>query len=487
MTVPYTHVAPSRLPNHTALLAGASHLRTAAGMLGTRSDQIRDYAHTIGPGTWVDGSSQAARSLLESLAHELSLARNALNDAASALEQAGRFVSARRPRHDQVELRLSQLTKLNLSVLKPETLAEIVRLRQERHHIERDVSAAMDHCRQVVDRCAAMAQRHHDRVRRAFMQFLKGVGDGLAAFGKGALRFGIGVWDGTWELGKGVVSLGVWAYKISPYRAMVDPKGFWRDSIGFYTSAGQFIAALKNDPGQVIREVGKSVLNLDELRRDPAHWAGMLIPGIVLAVATDGVGVAAKGLEGAEAAGAGIRAATLAGDAGAAVLRKPTLSVADLLKNPEFGVARYEGKGGFNVRQPGHILDKHVNPHADLTDRQYILLRQASREPGRRYEGLFTNEAVANDVVREFLARNENGISAWLKREELTTFEKDVIELPDSIGVASKTFKDGVEPAYQIDIVPVNQARVFLKRSNETPEGFVVQTAYPEYPKGTGN
>src|SRR4051812_34575188 len=111
-----------------------------------------------------------------------------------------------------------------------------------------------------------------------------------------------GAGEATW----GLVELAV---KLSPTYALIDPEGF----LDYTTGLGKGIAYGVTHPV----DLGKSLIDYDTWRTDPARALGHLVPDLLLAVATAGTGEAgvagARTAEGAEAvedvATHGVRAA----------------------------------------------------------------------------------------------------------------------------------------------------------------------------------
>ncbi len=310
--------------------------------------------------------------------------------------------------------------------------------------------------------------RHEHQIRDAIFGFLGGIGNGAAWLGEAAWNYarGVGhvlrgVWDGTWAMGEGLVSLAVFASKLDPERMLYDPAGYAKDQAAFQKGVDNFVTALKHDPGGVIRDIGKSVINYDDMRKDPAHWVGTLIPTIALAVLSDGAGVATKG--GDIAADAAKLSAT-AGSLDAASATR----VSKLL-NDGFDISRYEGKMSLGAQQEGHILDRHVNL-SDQPLEDYV--RDLPRLPNRPRDGVFVSRGVANDVVAGFLRSNDSAIEQWLSAKNPAPFV-GVIKFDHPIGFA---IQNG-DPVGRYVVA----AKVVLRQSDELPEGFVVQTAYPDY------
>ena len=460
-------VTTSRLPDHTRLRAGATQMRSAADLLSTRERLIRGFASAIGPGFWVDSSSQHAKHALESIAGELGGGRRAINDAAQALEHVARVVSGKRVRHLQIEARLLELR----GQAGPQTAAEIIHLTQERQAIERAVDAAMRHAAQTVDSCAARANRHENRVKDSVLGFFKGIGDGAMWVGKTAVDFAKGVgrvldgaWDATWELGKTVIDLGRFAARFSPPRFILDRDGYMRDARELADGVGQFAQAVVEDPIGVARELGKAVIDWDDMVNDPLHWVGGLVPSIVAGLATGGGGVAVKG---AGAAGKVSRAGnSLAGVAALPINR----GFKDLLVNG-VDIRRWEGVSGANG-SPAHIAERHIN-QSGLSNVE--ALKSWTSDQGRRrpLESIFNSENEANIAIRHALEGHAVEIQRWLDSPSLAK-KDDVVQVFDrQIGLSMAKG--------QPEVYSVNSVQLVLRKSESAAEGFIVQTAYPLY------
>jgi hypothetical protein len=74
------------------------------------------------------------------------------------------------------------------------------------------------------------------------------------------------------------------------------------------------VKAIFSDP----KQFGENLIDLQELKKDPAHWLGELIPNVALLFVGGGAGLAAKGADGGEAIDATTEAADAAQAADAA-------------------------------------------------------------------------------------------------------------------------------------------------------------------------
>jgi len=120
----------------------------------------------------------------------------------------------------------------------------------------------------------------------------KGWYDGLPT---GERHFLGGVWLGTVGLGKAAVALTEFGWKISPTRMMIDPLGWSRTMATVGKTAYSLGDQAIMHPTKFWPTFGANMINLQEWKRDPATAMGELVPGIVLAVATAGTGIAADG------------------------------------------------------------------------------------------------------------------------------------------------------------------------------------------------
>lgn len=147
--------------------------------------------------------------------------------------------------------------------------------------------------------------------------------DGIASFGSG-------LWEGL----KGTVTGLV---------AMVNPfdwetfsstwKGIGTLALDVATVTMPVVALVRGkdavaESGNRLVEVGKSLINLEEWKNNPAKAAGMLTADVLLTVATGGAGAVAKGLSAAGKAGKAASAAGKAGKLGG--LGKFTVKAGDL-------------------------------------------------------------------------------------------------------------------------------------------------------------
>ncbi|MFC3891280.1 RNase A-like domain-containing protein [Lentzea rhizosphaerae] len=469
-----------RLPDHSRLSSGGAQLRAAGDVLGSRADQIRVLASRIGPGLWVDDTASRAKSLLSEISEELTVGRSALHDAATAIDTAARIVSGKQVRHHQIGTRLLELQRSPAGAMPTgEVLVEITRLTQERSAIERSVNAAMSQARDTVERSAARASRHRQKSVNALAEFFGGLGKAAAWLGQTLADYFTGVGkvlggaaEGVWELGEGALSMVVFAAKMSQARQLLDPVGYQADKKAFEEGFKNFVDALVKDPAGTLRLVGEGVVDYEGLKRDPENWFGKLIPGIALALLTGGAGAAVKGAEvgvkGAKTAGA-VDGAIGAAGRSALTLGSPLKSVENLLAERPDYVARWEGKVPIFGREQGHTLQKHVND-SGMTNFDYI------QGLGRSYEGIFTSKDEANAVIHEFISRNSAQISDWAHSSK-KQFPLSEIKFDHPIGIASHD-NGGTR-----HIAPVSEAWVVLRKSEDMPEGFMVYTAYPKYPR----
>jgi len=99
-------------------------------------------------------------------------------------------------------------------------------------------------------------------------------------------------------MGEGLVktlwSLEVLSLKLSSERLLLDPQGFMHDAQHAANTLLTTIDYLAHDKKQFV----SNLLNLNELRTNPIHWAGELVPSIVVTLLSFGAGgIVAKGGE----------------------------------------------------------------------------------------------------------------------------------------------------------------------------------------------
>ena len=368
----------TRLPDEGRLAAGASGLHNAANALAGRAAHVRRLAGAIGPGLWVDNSSARARHLLEGIAEELSTGAHALRGAGDALSLAARRVGTHRRRHKEVEERLLRLQRSPLELTSdPQRAAEMLWLTQERRFIERDVTIVMTQARTVIEQSAARAARHRQQSRSGFDAFLHAlgsgaswVGDRMVDGGKIVGSFARGVWDGVWEIGELAYGLGMFSQRMNPISPFFNPGAALKDVQGFVDGAMRFGEAFAADPAGVTREVGKAIIDWEDLKNDPAHWAGSLVPDIALTLATAGGGAAVKGGTAVKAASR-VDGAAVAFDA-ALARSKITMSIEERLDRG-IDIRQWEDKAiATDATKSGHIIKNHVNTTTTLSNGDFL-------------------------------------------------------------------------------------------------------------------
>ena len=121
---------------------------------------------------------------------------------------------------------------------------------------------------------------------------------GVAYFASGMnfhadLQFIEGIGDGTWGMIMGIVQVGKAAWDVSPARMLLDPKGWYNSVEHTITTVATVGEYAIHHPAQFSETVGSNLINLHQWETDPAKAFGELVPSIVLAVASAGVGFAA--------------------------------------------------------------------------------------------------------------------------------------------------------------------------------------------------
>jgi hypothetical protein len=234
----------------------------------------------ITPTVWADSSSERVKSVLYGLAGELKVGAGAMNDAADALDHLAAYVKTKRSTYESVGRQLADLP--HTVPAGGDYMTALLHLNGQRQSIERDVAAAMAEAAATINSSAAKASRYQYKAPGSMWSHIEG--------------FAHGLWDGTEGtvvgIGKMLLASAEVQAKLSPARAILDHRGFERDLKHFSNSIEGFVSSTASHPGQFI----SSLLNLDELKKDPARWAGALVPNIVLAVLTDGGGEAAEGV-----------------------------------------------------------------------------------------------------------------------------------------------------------------------------------------------
>jgi len=443
----------AELPDAGGLYAAASGLRSAGDTLAARAVVTRGVAGVIGPGVWNDDTSGRARALLEELTAELDTGSSALYRSADALDGLASYVAGQRARYEETGQLLDGLARDPLGDIVHHDLAEADRLIDERRAIEWNVSAAMGHASEVIRQASAQATRYHGTAGRSIWSRAEHyVADTVSGF-----------WDGTVQLVKGtaesIFAIAVLGAKLSPERFLVDPQGYQHDAehaaLTAWTTADQ-IAHHK-------AEFAENLLNLQELKSDPVHWFGELIPNIALLVVTKGAaGLAAKGADGLEAADA----------TGAAAGTGARLSVMDLVSQKDFDISRYEDILGDTGKTGGHIIDRHINTVGQ--DNEYYIRDLINKQNGRPTEGVWTSYGTANETIRETLNVYSDDIERFVANPVEGILTLDARSLDGPIGLAMHVGDPVVYESYRV--------RLILRPSSLMPEGFIVQTAFPVYP-----
>lgn len=110
------------------------------------------------------------------------------------------------------------------------------------------------------------------------------------------VQFEKGVVDGVIGIGSGIVGLGKALWAVSPDRMLLDPTGWWHSESALFSDVGKMASAVQHHPAAFFKRFGEGVLNWQTWAHDPAKAAGELVPSIALAVASAGTGTAAEGV-----------------------------------------------------------------------------------------------------------------------------------------------------------------------------------------------
>ena len=308
------------------------------------------------------------------------------------------------------------------------------------------------------------------------------------------------VGDGLWEMGEGLVGLAIFNYNWTfglPSRLIFDRDGVVRDLEGFGKGVMKFGETFSRDPGGTLREVGKNIIDYDDMVKDPAHWLGHLVPTI------------AGFFVGAGEASAGVKAAESVGKAGQAIVevsrieaigksigvgneailaaraaKGELLSIDRLTADPHFDIGRWANRAYIGMErdsQRGH-MDLLHNNGTTLSNDEYLTtqrqIQDLAANPKRPYDNIFNSRSIANESTSVILQAHHTDIETWLK----TTGDNPRLVIEGSfdqdIGIGIKRWSHGID-----DILPTNQVRLVLRKTNEMPEGFIVQTGYPVYIK----
>lgn len=430
----------AQLPDEGGLRAAASALRGTGDTLAGQASVTRGVAEGIGPAVWNDDASGNVRSLLQELADELGAGGSAMHQSASALEALAGYVSGQRWRYEETGRQLEALARDPLGDVDPGKLAEATRLLEERNGIEWGVRAAMGQAGDVINQATALATRYHSSGGKSVWSR---IGHFFADLGSGA-------WDGTYEMGKGLLGLAVTLAKLSPLRAEYDPIGYAHDlahAERTFTTDAYAIAHNK-------KAFAENLLNLKELKSDPVHWAGELVPSIALAFASGGLGLGAKGADGIEAVDATAAATETSG----------RLSETALVNQEDFSLYRYEKIAG-DSGTPGHTYKLHLNV-SDQSNADYI------RGLGRPTDGLWTSPEIADEAAKLVLPRVSGDIEQYLADPGGDPLKVEV-SFNEPIGIALHSG----DPTIRIS----DKAIFVIRPASSMPEGFSVETAYPVY------
>jgi hypothetical protein len=130
--------------------------------------------------------------------------------------------------------------------------------------------------------------------------FLGEFADGVTTVNREIFHYGeqvlSGVVAGVVGMADGVYMLAKVAWEFSPERFLLDPRG-WIASVKSTGETIDHIAEFAvHHPAAFAETFGKSLTNWNEWATDPAKAVGELIPGIILAFATAGIGAGADAL-----------------------------------------------------------------------------------------------------------------------------------------------------------------------------------------------
>ena len=296
-----TETLTAHLPDPGGLRAGAYNLRHAGDTLGAQASATRGVADAIGPGVWQDEASGRAKAILGQLDAELNTGSSAMHQAADVLESLAGYVSGQQWRYEETGRLLEGLARDPIGTIAHHELTEAEQLIEERRSIERGVSAAMGHASDVINQAASRATRYHGG--QSFWSSLEqdAVKSAKSVWHTDS-EFVRGVWDGTYGMVKGTAqtiwSLTVLGAKLSPERMLVDPTGWKHDYEHALNTGWTTTDNIAHHKKQFI----ETLLNLKDLKNDPAHWFGELAPLIASIVITKGAAsFAAKGADSTEA------------------------------------------------------------------------------------------------------------------------------------------------------------------------------------------
>lgn len=281
----------AQLPDDGRLRAASYSLRSAGDTLASQASVTQGVVDALGPGVWQDSTSERAKAILNTLRAEFSTGSSAMYQAADALDSLAGYVASQQWRYAETGQLLEAFVRDPLGDLSVHQLAEAEQLIEERRSIEQNVTQAMGYASDVISGAAARASRYQGTGGRSVWSSIEHDVHDVS-------DFVTGIWDGTYDIGKGLVktlwSLEVLSVKLSPERLLLDPQGFMHDAQHATNTLLSTVDFLAHDKKQFV----SNLLNLNELRTNPIHWAGELVPTIVLTLLSFGAGgMAAKGAE----------------------------------------------------------------------------------------------------------------------------------------------------------------------------------------------
>jgi len=268
---------------------------------------------------------------------------------------------------------------------------------------------------------------------------------------------------------------GLWSGVSGPTDLVIGLLGMHGDLGGHWQDLG---ASARDALAHPLR-VGGELVDVRDIQRGAwGHWAGTIVPSVLLGAGTDGIGTAAEASRAADLLAVADRVAARLRQAQDLDVAGQTQALLDALGGrgtsplvPFGGLAWHEAAGG-------HALLKHVDmSRADL-------VRRLRDEPVPA-ASTFLDRVTAEAAVSQVLTRNSAAVARWLaSRRPERAFYAD---LRRPVGLILRRPGRDVAGRYAGSVaslasavpVPASTVKVVLRQDPRSPLGYFVFTAFP--------
>ncbi len=258
---------------------------------------------------------------------------------------------------------------------------------------------------------------------------------------------------GTVKLGYGVAR---WGHQTSPMNFFVNHKQWESSWRGTVETAGFMVT----HPKQTGSAFWDGFIDKDMYEKDKAAWAILMVANLAGPKGLGKVGDAAQGARTTDKGSEGLRTGTKAG-----VPSRTSAGFDHALKS--MTLERFEQLGG-------HTKDRHLLEEGQ--DARLYMAGRLDTYPNRTKEGVFSNEAAANNVMQEGLKLNQAEVTGWLT--DPTAIEPLTIRFVTTKDIGQTMFREA-NGSYTSGTS--DRILMTLIKDPSASEGFYLLRMFPEY------